>query len=99
MAQTPDKPAAKVADVNQRDRTLYIALRVKELQAEVKSLREESRKVRDALRGLSDRQTPQAKTLKQRRAYTGQRPEEAKAELARLMAERKAMKGASRAAE
>lgn len=92
MAQSPAKPAAKLAETNQRDRTLYIGQRVKELQAEVKALREESRQVRDALRGLTDRQTPEAKALKLRRAYTSQRPEEAKAELARLSAERKAMK-------
>lgn len=93
MADSPAKPAAKLAETNQRDRALYIGLRVKELQAEVKALREESRQVREALRGLTDRQTPEAKALKQRRAYTAQRPDEAKAELERLSAERKAMKG------
>jgi uncharacterized membrane protein len=96
MAESPAKPAkpgAKLAESNQRDRALYIGLRVKELHAELKALREDSRRVRDALRGLTDRRTPEAKALKMRRAYTAQRSEEAKAELARLSAERKAMKG------
>ncbi|MFN6954433.1 MAG: hypothetical protein ACK4PG_06520 [Acetobacteraceae bacterium] len=91
MAQRP----TKTAETSERDRALYIGQRVRELQAELKALRAESRQVRDSLRGLTNRQTPEAKALKARRAYTALRPDEAKAELERLTAERNAMRGKS----
>lgn len=88
MAQRPTKNA----ETSKRHRALYIGQRVRELQAELKALRAESRQVRDSLRGLTDRKTPEAKALRARRAYTVLRPDEAKAELQRLTDERKAMR-------
>lgn len=86
------KGPVSLAEIRQRDRGLYLNQRIEELQAEVQALREESRLVREALRSLTDRQTPEAKALRLRRAYTAERPDEANAELARLIAERKALR-------
>jgi hypothetical protein len=87
--------AAKIKTPSQRDRIVYATLRIRELNAELKALREEGRKLRESLRGAADRSTPEAKAMKQRLAYIAVRPIEAKAEAARLTAERKELKGAS----
>jgi hypothetical protein len=87
--------AAKTKSPSQRDRVLYATVRIRELNAELKALREEGRKLREALRSAADRSTPEAKAMKKRLAYLAVRPGEAKAEAARLAAERKDLKGAS----
>jgi hypothetical protein len=82
--------ATKTKAPSERDRIVYATLRIRELNAELKG-----RKLRESLRGAADRSTPEAKAMKQRLAYIAVRPIEAKAEAARLTAERKELKGAS----
>lgn len=77
----------------QRERAAYLGERIAALQAEIQQLKAEKAQISEQLRGMEDRKTPEAKKLKLRRSYVAKRPEEAKAELTALAAERRAISG------
>ena len=88
MSTTRPTPKPGAAE---RERSTYLGLRVKVLQAELKALRDEKRQITETLRAMADKATPEAKTLKGRRVYVNVRPVEAKTELDKIVAERKAL--------
>lgn len=77
----------------QRERAAYLGERIAALQTEIQQLKVEKAQIAEQLRGMDDRTSPEAKKLKLRRAYVAKRPEEAKAELTALAAERRAISG------
>lgn len=84
----PSKPTPE-----QRERAAYLGERIAALQTEIRDLKAEKARISEQLRGMEDRKTPEARKLKLRRAYVARRPEEAKAELTALAAERRALSG------
>ena len=77
----------------QRLRGVYLGARVKVLLAEAKQLEAEARSVAEQLRALGDKRSAEAKVLKARRFYLITRPAEARAQVAAMQAERKALAG------
>jgi hypothetical protein len=79
------------------ERGIYLTLRIKAVQAEVKDLRTEKRTITETLRATPGSKSPEARKLGQRRVYATIRMEEAKVELQKLTAERQALVAAKRA--
>lgn len=88
------KPPAAKPEIDVRTRVAYLNMRVKMLQGELRELRLEWRDVSGKLRAMTDRNTPEAKVLKRRRAYIAVRPEYAMAEMQAVVAERKKLNSA-----
>ncbi len=88
-ANTADSDFVEVQKGKQR--RIYLTLRMKEIQAELKGLQAERKDVVERLKGIEDQKAPEAKALKERRIYLAHRPADLRAEFAAVQQKRKEM--------
>ena len=78
----------------ERERSVYLSLRIKTLREEVKALKEERKAGRTALREMTNRRTAEAKALKHRAIYVDGRLEEAQVQIGKVIEDKKAIDAA-----